>query len=250
MTPKRRAQLKRAQAISARKRRLAPNKRVPVGSSRRRPQAITTARVTKRGISKRRIALGIGAVAAVGAGAYVARRHQNISHYKRERALIRKHRKKYLPPTVNVYHHTFRQGHRNILGTQHFRHLGRHHNKQNPDRVWFTSSGSQREMDTIYGEYQVKIRRVKRSHIADIGVGYGVGFAGRRVKGEARTGWLSIKREHLSGYKVEHHVAPKANPVHGTKAQRARAARIRSARRRLTGARFAVNGRGIASLVR
>jgi len=255
MTAKRRTQLKRAQAISARKRRLAPNKRQPVAVRRaraRKPVAINTVKVHKRGISKRHVAGGIAAAAVIAGGAYGIKRHQNISRYKKERRLIRKHRSGYLPPTLTFYHQTYRQGHRAILAGDDFKHKQRHHNRQRTDRVWgYTRNSTRERMSWNYGEYTVKTS-VKRSHIADFAPSFGApqAWEGKKViKGEGRGAWVSIKREHLGKYKFVDHYSPRANPVHGTSANRARARRISRAGWKLGVARFAVSGKGVASLI-
>lgn len=163
---------------------------------------------------RRKIAVGL----AVGAGVAVAGYHAR--NHVREGALKSKHGSGYIPKKVTGYHHTSRQGHRQILASQHFKYKGRFHGKQVPGEIWFTSGKHEGAKMALYGDYVVKTK-VKRRHIAQ----HKPGWASTGPHGH--NAWFSVHQSHLHGRRISNHYAPRKNPIHGTSATRRRARRIR-----------------------
>lgn len=223
-----RRNIKKAQIVSARKRRLAPNKRPPAKSGGRR-------------LSRKKIILGTGvAVGLVVAGGAV-RTHV------RENALQRKHGDNYIPRKVTGYHHTYRQHHRNILKNQKFKTKSRFHDKQKSNEVWFTTGSKEGSNMALYGDYVVKVK-FKRSDIAQHHKGWAK--TGPTRRGQQHNAWFSVSQSKMKGKKIKNHYVPKANPIHGTRQQQQRAANVRAARLRLSRPRFSVSRSGVAMELR
>jgi len=261
LTPKRAAALKKAQLASARKRLRQPNKRKP--TARRKPVAITTTKVTKRGVArksapparslakrpnqsfaksrsqlqktphtkliksngrgsrKKKLALTAAGIGVVGAGIVVGAKTRD---HLRENALKTKHGEHYLPKKVKLYHYTYKGGHKAIIEQQHFRHLGRHHDQQDPNLVWFHVSHDRRsrsDMEDIYGRHVVSVT-VKRGQLS-----YHPSWR-----------WASVHRDHLVGKRITSHYDPM--PVISSRA-RSRYERLKRAR----APRFSVSGSGV-----
>lgn len=135
MTPKRRVALRKAQAVSARKRRKG-------GSSRRR-----------------KVAIGV----AVAGSAAVAGYHTR--NRVREGALKKRHGADYLPKKFTAYHHTNNNAARRITRTKNWKPTGKNGGHGSKHGVWMTRQKHDPEMRAIYGDAQVRVRVNRREVI-------------------------------------------------------------------------------------
>jgi len=176
-TAKQRAQLRRAQLISARKRRGKGKKKLS---------------------NKTKLAIGVVAVGSAGLGAYATR------NAVRESKLKKRHGEDYIPRRFTGYHYTSNNSARRIVKTRNWKTTKQNGPHGKADASWFTLRPNDKVQRGQTGDARVKVRGIKRKDVV---------YTIPRGNGEVGNPHFQVRNSALRGKRATHNLPKTAAGV-------------------------------------